>query len=444
MVDLLNPHIVEEIAIVNRPGYAWRFSTFAIETSPDGCAWITRYTQNVPGFVSADVESPWRLRFPDRPAVRYLRIILLGCGPLHLRRVQVFGSVLPLRPAAPGLRLEQGWPAGPLTDLAFLKPAVSSSVCRYSRHQDSELDARGANSDSLPHDYGFHTRREVHPWWMVDLGEEHFVEQVAVVNRRSHPERFRAFSIQTSCDGDAWTDRFRQPDGEEISSDAQAPWRASFAPPFPARYLRIVLSGVGTLHLRRVQVFGRIVLGRRASTASGEIRGWPAGPLTDLAFCRPALSSSTSRWSRSQDRALDAAGANGETLPHDYGFHTQFELNPWWMVDLEGEHLVDEIAIVNRRSQPQRFQTFRIETSLSVNNWTTRLLQTDPVEVSSDAESPWRLSFSVAVPARYVRITLLGEGLLHLRRVQVWGRTQHARRITLPSRPAPDHFVPEV
>ncbi len=433
MVDLLNPHIVEEIAIVNRPGYARRFSTFAIETSCDGSAWITRYSQDVPGDISMDVQSPWRLRFPERLPVRYLRIILLGCGPLHLRRVQVFGRVLPLRPCAPGLGLEQGWPAGPLTDLAFSKPAVSSSVCRYSRYQDPELDARGANSDSLPNDYGFHTRREVHPWWMVDLGEEHFVEQVAIVNRRSHPERFRAFSIQSSCDGDAWTDRFCQPDAEEISPDAQTPWRASFAPPFPARYLRIVLSGVGTLHLRRVQVLGRIVPGR-TSPASGGMRGWPAGPVTDLAFCRPALSSSASHWSRSQDRALDAAGTNGETLPHDYGFHTQHEVNPWWMVDLEGEHLVDEIAIVNRRSQSQRFQTFRIETSLSLNNWTTRLLQTDPVEVSSDAESPWRLSFPVAVPARYVRVTLIGEGMLHLRRVQVWGRIQPARRVT----PGPD------
>jgi hypothetical protein len=149
---------------------------------------------------------------------------------------------------------------------------------------------------------------------------------------------------------------------------------------------------------------------------------WSVNSTTnDRAFCKPATSSSVSRWSRYQDPERDACGANGEHLADDYGFHTQLEADPWWMVDLLEEQVVEEVAIVNRLNASERFRTFRIETSSDGKIWTTRFTQASPCEVSSNPERPWRVRFTDPLPARYVRIVLLGVGVLHLRRVQVYG-----------------------
>jgi hypothetical protein len=91
------------------------------------------------------------------------------------------------------------------------------------------------------------------------------------------------------------------------------------------------------------------------------------------------------------------------------------------MVDLLDAHVVEQVDIVNRRTQAQRFRSFRIETSLDELSWETRFTQAEPIDISSEAASPWRLRFADPCPARYVRITLLGAGPLHLRRVQVFG-----------------------
>jgi hypothetical protein len=167
-----------------------------------------------------------------------------------------------------------------------------------------------------------------------------------------------------------------------------------------------------------------------------EEHGWGARPVSgDVAFCKPAMTSSVSRWSRYQDREYDACGANGEPIHDDYGFHTEQEADPWWMVDLLRKHEVEEVAIVNRRNEPQRFRSFRIETSIDGRAWTARFTQGDPADVSSDIESPRRVRFEDAVPARYVRIVLLGKGPLHLRRVQVFGRALAGRQCLPGTRP---------
>jgi F5/8 type C domain len=538
MVDLLAEQMIDEVTIVNRSAQRQRFRTFRIETSLDGSVWTTRFTQAEPADISPDPEWPWRVHFPEPFPARYVRIVLSGAGILHLRRVQVFGPsslvsgqrfigrLLAKYPARDFLRegselrrellsqmtfdkivepvrralarerdhagvvslyeqaAAQGWRVGPLSDdLAFCKPALTSSVSRWSHYQDRERDACGANSEELPLDYGFHTEQETDPWWMVDLLGEQLIEEVAIVNRPAQRQRFRTFRIETSLDGSAWTTRFTQAQPADISPDPEWPWRAHFQEPFAARYVRIVLLGAGILHLRRVQVFGpgSLVSGKRfvgkllakyplrdffheGSELRRELlsqapfenivepvrralarerdhaglallyeeaaaQGWTVGPKSnDLAFCKPALTSSVSRWSHYQDRERDACGANGEELPYDYGFHTDQETDPWWMVDLLTEQMIDEVTIVNRSAQRQRFRTFRIETSLNGSVWTTRFTQAEPADISPDPERPWRVHFPEPFPARYVRIVLLGVGILHLRRVQVFGRALYRAR----------------
>jgi len=151
--------------------------------------------------------------------------------------------------------------------------------------------------------------------------------------------------------------------------------------------------------------------------------GLPVVVNEDLARCKPALTSSLNTWSRFQDRARDACGANGETLADDFGFHTSAEPEPWWMVDLLGEHVVDRISITNRVTESGRFRAFCIDSSRDSNVWITRYTKLTLEDISTDPEQPWMLLAADPFVARYVRIRLLGEGPLHLRRVQVFGRT---------------------
>jgi hypothetical protein len=153
-----------------------------------------------------------------------------------------------------------------------------------------------------------------------------------------------------------------------------------------------------------------------------EAHGMTVPESDDLAYCKPALSSSTSDWSRSYDPRTDAAGANGAHFHDDCGFHTSMELNPWWLVDLLDPFVIDEVVILNRDHCNERFRQFAIQSSLDSNLWLTRHVKLDYAEVSATRDHPHRVPFADPFVARYVRISLLGTGILHLRRVQVFGR----------------------
>ena len=149
-------------------------------------------------------------------------------------------------------------PRGP--DLAFCKPATSSSVSPWSHSQDPRLDANGANGHSMHEEYGFHTEGEVGAWWMVDLLEDCAIDQVCILNRAGFTDRFQRFAIDSSLDGNAWTTRFAKLDDEEVSGDVERPWTVSFDPPLVARHVRVRrLGAAGPLHLRRVRILGRVL-----------------------------------------------------------------------------------------------------------------------------------------------------------------------------------------
>ncbi len=158
----------------------------------------------------------------------------------------------------------------------------------------------------------------------------------------------------------------------------------------------------------------------------------PQGP--DLAFCKPALTSSVSPWSHSQDARLDANGANGQSMRDEYGFHTAYEVDAWWRVDLLQECAIDGVSILNRAGFTDRFQRFAIDTSPDGVAWSTRFVKLDDEEVSSDVERPWTVLFDPPLVARHVRVRRLGPaGPLHLRRVRISGRVLD-RSVPVPSR----------
>ncbi len=154
----------------------------------------------------------------------------------------------------------EGLPVPRHDDLAYCKPARISSIGPYSRVQDEWLEAAGANGVAVHAECAFHTGAEAGAWWMVDLLEECVVEEVRITNRGNFADRFRHFAIESSRDGMAWRPRFSKRDDEPVSSAFEQPWRLAFEDPFLARHVRIRRLGEpGFLHLRRVQLFGRLL-----------------------------------------------------------------------------------------------------------------------------------------------------------------------------------------
>ena len=91
--------------------------------------------------------------------------------------------------------------------------------------------------------------------------------------------------------------------------------------------------------------------------------------LANIALGKPALQSSVSAWSRRRTVEADARGGNDGKLTGLYGFHTDYEVDPWWQVDLGTTFELREVRIFNRPDQAQRLLHFSILISVDGNNW---------------------------------------------------------------------------
>lgn len=89
--------------------------------------------------------------------------------------------------------------------------------------------------------------------------------------------------------------------------------------------------------------------------------------LIDVAIDKKAFQSSFSKWSKVDDpqRAIDS---NIESI--NYAFHTGFEKNPWWMVDLERLYPIELIRIFNRIYDcHENARNLSIEISIDKKKW---------------------------------------------------------------------------
>ena len=87
-------------------------------------------------------------------------------------------------------------------------------------------------------------------------------------------------------------------------------------------------------------------------------------PATDLALDKPALQSSTSRWSSRNAAEADAAIATNGDIESPICFHTDLEFQPWWQVDLLEAFLIEKLLIYNRSEFPERLRSHLINTHL--------------------------------------------------------------------------------
>ena len=169
----------------------------------------------------------------------------------------------------------------------------------------------------------------------------------------------------------------------------------------------------------------------------GRLRGYlPTRPLPDeqpidislpnLALNRPATQSSLSQWSRGASLEEDAARAVNGRPWEEFGFHTEDEPNPWWMVDLGAIVEVSFLRIFNMGG-PDAVQ---LRTSPLVAEVTTdgerwrELFRTVPGQIFGgySAGRPLVWSAPQPVPARFLRLSIPRHGILHLAQVEIYGR----------------------
>jgi hypothetical protein len=138
---------------------------------------------------------------------------------------------------------------------------------------------------------------------------------------------------------------------------------------------------------------------------------------SNVALGKTARQSSTSQWS-SPPYTDTASVAVAKFFNPDCSFHTDFEYEPWWQVDLETETPVREIQIYNRRANADRLIRFAITISLDGITW-KEIHRKDDDLLIVDSLNPYVWVSSSPVPSRFVKIALIGQGILHLSRVRI-------------------------
>jgi len=144
-------------------------------------------------------------------------------------------------------------------------------------------------------------------------------------------------------------------------------------------------------------------------------------PSPNIALGKPATQSSISPMSRNQDIQLDAAGAVNGLTTGTFGFHTDADDPPWWMVDLEQAYRLDEIWVFNCLDLDSTNRHINIFVSENRRIWNQVLVRA-PLDFGGVFGSPLMLKFADRTIARFIRVELSEKDSLRLDQVKVFGQ----------------------
>ncbi|OYV62493.1 MAG: hypothetical protein B7Z71_01005 [Acidocella sp. 21-58-7] len=146
----------------------------------------------------------------------------------------------------------------------------------------------------------------------------------------------------------------------------------------------------------------------------------------NIARGQPATQSSVCEWSYGPTVEQDAAGAVNGRVDGTRKFHTGFEANPWWQVDLGQPTTIRQIKIFNTTEETAfRFRNFSLGVSIDGEFWAEIVRKEDDVTVGGYDTAPFIWESAAPAWGRYVRITALGENCyLHLDQVEIYGNDE--------------------
>ncbi len=117
-----------------------------------------------------------------------------------------------------------------------------------------------------------------------------------------------------------------------------------------------------------------------------------------------------------------AGGGNNGLRTGDYGFHTQYEKRPWWIVDLLAPYRIAEVHIYNRRGDvalAARANELDVLASEDGATWATLLSNTGVAPFGLDG-TPLVIFGAPAIGFRFVMLRLRAAGCLHMDEVEVY------------------------
>ncbi|MGC8536644.1 MAG: glycosyltransferase family 2 protein, partial [Rhizomicrobium sp.] len=158
--------------------------------------------------------------------------------------------------------------------------------------------------------------------------------------------------------------------------------------------------------------------------------GWrasiiPRPPGPNIALGKPATQSSISEWSLEDAPEKDASRLVSGQFSGLYNNHTGFDDPPWWRVDLGAPTEITEIRIYNRLDVDteimRRSARLALQISQDGGTWTTIFQRDDDTPFGGIDGFPaiWRTEEPVI--ARFIRISGIQSGYLHLDQVEVFG-----------------------
>ena len=271
-----------------------------------------------------------------------------------------------------------------------------------------------------------HTSTEAQPWWEVDLGSIHEIAQVLVYNRTHNGlQRLKDFYILISetpfnpeasltdhlANGSIQQSFFSGVAGNEVLMDLNT----------SGRYVRVQLSGTSILHMAEVEIWGCSEGGSDPCAINGS---------RNLALNKLSEQSSTYG-----NGIASLANDGNETGYSPWSADLQHSLNeaqPWWQVDLGSLARLENIRIVNRTGGGLgRLRDFYVLVSPTPFDNTADLnallANTQLSRVFFSGLAGEEETLTLNGEGRFVRIQLLGTGILHMAEVEVEGCTATAQ-----------------
>ena len=104
--------------------------------------------------------------------------------------------------------------------------------------------------------------------------------------------------------------------------------------------------------------------------------------------------------------------------------HTNFEVNPWWQVDLNNSRQINTIQVWNRTDccseRLSNFYLFVSDTPFQSTDLTTTINQPGVSSYYTAGQGGTPTTFTINRTGRYVRVQLAGTDYLSLAEVQLW------------------------
>jgi hypothetical protein len=124
--------------------------------------------------------------------------------------------------------------------------------------------------------------------------------------------------------------------------------------------------------------------------------------------------------------AGEVAGAatNGRRTG-SFGFHTQFQAKPWWIVDLRAPYRISAIRLYNRGDAPgvaARARQLRVATSVDGKDWKLLFAPERGLDFGGVFDqAPLEIKTPPNTVARYCRLSLDDTNYFHLDEVEIYG-----------------------